>query len=164
MAVDECDRSAAKLGLACPGGTHRSMIAPKRLREQPLARGWCNTPMDDLVVWIQGLFDDCSCRAPSFIGWDLDRAEPPVTATVGPVECSSAQIVLNRDDVLERINFAARLQAFLDVELDQPVPPCPAHRVGLAPVRVRDAVHWHCEAGDFRCCVGGYQDALWPRS
>jgi hypothetical protein len=118
--------------------------------------------MDNLVVWIQGLFDDCACRAPRFIGFELDRAEPPVTATVRPVECSSAQIVLNRDDVLERINFVARLQAFLDVELDRPVPLCPAHPVGLAPVRVGDVVHWRCEAGDFECRVGDYQDALWP--
>jgi hypothetical protein len=76
--------------------------------------------------------------------------------------CSSAQIVLSRDDVLQRINFAARLQAFLGVELDGPVPPCPGHRVGLVPCRVGDAVHWRCPAGDFQCRVGDYQDALWP--
>lgn len=118
--------------------------------------------MDDLVAWIQGLFDDCSWRAPFGIGWHLDRADAPVTATVTPADCSSAQIVLNRDDVLGRINFAARLQAFLDVELDRPVPPCPVHRVGLVPVRAGDAVHWGCPAGDFQCRVGDYQDALWP--
>lgn len=55
-----------------------------------------------------------------------------------------------------------RLQAFLDVELDCPVPSCPAHRTGLVASRVDDAVHWRCEAGDFQCSVGGYQDALWP--
>jgi hypothetical protein len=120
--------------------------------------------MDDLVVWIQGLFDDCSCRAPFGIGWDLDRSEPPVTATVTPADCSSARIVLARDDLLERINFAARLQAFLDVELDRPVPLCPVHRVGLGAVRVGDAVHWCCPAGDFQCRVGAYQEALWPPS
>jgi hypothetical protein len=127
-----------------------------------LTRGWCNTPVDDLVVWIQGLFDDCSFNAPFGIGWDLDRAEPPVIATVTPADCSTARIVLGRDDVLRRINFASCLQAFLDVELDRPVPPCPVHVVGLVPVRLRDAVHWRCPAGDFQCRVGDYQDALWP--
>jgi hypothetical protein len=125
---------------------------------------WCNTWVDDLVAWIQGLFDDCSCRAPFGIGWDLDRAEPPVTATVTPADCSSAQVTLVRDGVLERISFAERLQAFLDVELDRPVPPCPVHRVGLMAGRVGDAVHWRCPAGDFACRVGAYQDALWPPS
>lgn len=120
--------------------------------------------MDDLVIWIEGLCDDCACRAPFRIGWHLDRAEPPITATVTPADCSSAQIVLSRDDVLQRINFAAQLQAFLDVELGRPVPPCPGHLVGLVPCRVGDAVHWRCPAGDFQCRVGDYQDALWPPS
>jgi hypothetical protein len=118
--------------------------------------------MADLVAWIEGLFEDCSARAPFGIGWDLDRPEPPVTATVTPADCSTAQIVLSRDDVLGRINLAARLQAFLDVELGGPVPPCPVHRVGLTPVRVGQVVHWRCRAGDFQCRVGHYQDALWP--
>jgi len=118
--------------------------------------------MDDLVPWIEGLFGDCSVRAPFGIGWYLDRAEPPVTATVTPADCSSARIVLSRDGVLHRINFVARLQAFLDVELDRPVPPCPLHRAGLVPFRVGELVHWRCEAGDFQCRVGDYEAALWP--
>ncbi len=101
-------------------------------------------------------------RAPFGIGWDLDRAEPPLTATVTPADCSNAHIVLRRDDVGERINFAARLQAFLDIELDRPVPPCPNHQIGLVPVRAGDVVDWCCPEGDFRSRVGDYQEALWP--
>jgi hypothetical protein len=118
--------------------------------------------MDDLVTWIHGVFEDCSIRAPFGIGWNLDRAEPPVIATVTPADCSTATVVLTRDDLLERINFVARLQAFLDVELDRPVPPCPRHGVGLVPGRVGSAVHWHCHEGDFECRVGDYSEALWP--
>lgn len=118
--------------------------------------------MDDLVTWIGGLFGDCSVRAPFGIGWDLDRAEPPLTATVTPADCSTARIVLRRDDVGERINFVARLQAFLDIELDRPVPPCPNHQVGLVPIRAGDEVEWRCPEGDFRARVGDYQEALWP--
>jgi hypothetical protein len=92
----------------------------------------------------------------------LDTAEPSVTATVTPADCSSGRIVLSRDGVLHRINFAARLQAFLDIELDRPVPPCPLHRVGLVPFRVGELVHWRCEAGDFQCRVGDCEAALWP--
>jgi hypothetical protein len=120
--------------------------------------------MDELVVWIQGLFDDCVFRAPFGIGWHLDRAELPLIATVTPADCSTARIVLSRNDVLGRINFVARLQAFLDVELDRPVPPCPVHRMGLMPVRVDEGVHWRCPEGDFRCRIGDYPDALWPPS
>ncbi len=120
--------------------------------------------MDDLIRWIEGLFEDCSVRAPFGIGWHLDRAEPPITAIVTPADCSGARIVLNRDDLLERINFVARLQAFLDVELDRPVPPCPVHAVALGPVRSDDAVGWRCPFGDFQCRVGDYQEALWPPS
>lgn len=43
--------------------------------------------MTDLVLWIQGLFDDFSVRAPFGIGWELDRADPPLTATVTPADC-----------------------------------------------------------------------------
>ena len=118
--------------------------------------------MDDLVVWMQGLFDDCSVRAPFGIGWDLNRAEAPLIATVTPADRSTARIMLSRDDTLGRINFAARLQAFLAVELDRPVRPCPVHRVCLTPVRVDQLVHWRCPACDFGCRVGDYQDALWP--
>jgi hypothetical protein len=118
--------------------------------------------MDDLVAWIEGLFDDCSFRAPFGIGWHLDQSEPPITATITPADRPTAEIVLSRDDVLGRISFAARLQAFLDLELDRPVPPCPVHRVGLVAVRAGNAVDWRCEAGDFQCQVGGYQEALWP--
>src|ERR1700757_4509292 len=98
--------------------------------------------MDDLIGWIQGVFEDCSFRAPFGIGWHLDRAGPPITAIVTPADCSSARIVISRDDLLERINFVARLQAFLDLELDRPVPPCPVHGVALGPVRDDDVVHW----------------------
>jgi hypothetical protein len=116
----------------------------------------------DVITWIQGLFDDCSFRAPFGIGWHVDRSEPPITAFVTPADCSTAQIVLARDDLLGRISFAARLQAFLDVELDRPVPPCPAHGLGLAAARANDEVYWRCAAGDFQCRIGEYQDALWP--
>jgi hypothetical protein len=118
--------------------------------------------VNDLVAWIGALFGDCSVRAPFGIGWDLDRAEPPLTATVTTADRSTAHLVLRRDDVGERINFAARLQAFLDIELDRPGPPCPNHQVGLVPVRAGDVVEWCCPEGDFRSRVGDYQEALWP--
>ncbi len=118
--------------------------------------------MDDLIEWMQRVFEDCAARAPFGIGWDLDRAEPTVTARVTPADCSTARIVLRRDDLLERVNFVARLQAFLDVELDTPVPPCPRHHVGLEPIRVGSAVHWQCHEGDFACAVGDYLERLWP--
>jgi hypothetical protein len=118
--------------------------------------------VDDLVGWITGLFADCAVRAPFGIGWDLDRADPPLTARVTPADCSTARIRLRRDDVGERISFAARLQAFLDVELDRPVPPCPNHGVGLIPSRAGDVVEWRCPEGDFQARVGDYLDALWP--
>lgn len=122
----------------------------------------CNGCVDDLVGWIQGLFADCAVRAPFGIGWDLDRADPPLTARVTPADCSTARIRLRRDDVGERISFAARLQAFLDVELDRPVPPCPNHGFGLIPTRVGDAVEWRCPKADFQARVGDYLHALWP--
>jgi len=118
--------------------------------------------MDDLVAWIESVFDDCAARAPYGIGWDLDRAEPPVTARITPADGPTGHVVLRHDDVLERINFVARLQAFLDVELDTPVPPCPRHHIGLQPIRGGDAVHWRCPQGDFACPVGDYLEALWP--
>lgn len=118
--------------------------------------------MEDLVAWIEGLFDDCMFRAPFGIGWHLDRAEPPITATVTPADCPTARIVLGRDDLLGRIAFVERLQAFLDLDLDRPVPPCPVHGVGLMPVRVSASVHWRCPNGDFCCPVGGYVERLWP--
>jgi hypothetical protein len=59
--------------------------------------GWCNAGMEDLVAWIQGLFRDCSARAPFGIGWELDRGEAPLTATVKPAECSTARIKLRGD-------------------------------------------------------------------
>jgi hypothetical protein len=101
-------------------------------------------------------------RAPFGIGWDLDRADPPLTARVTPADCSTARIRLRRDDVGERISFAARLQAFLDVELDRPVPPCPNHGVGLIPSREGDVVEWRCPERDFQARVGDYLHALWP--
>jgi hypothetical protein len=118
--------------------------------------------MRELLAWIEGLFDDCAFRAPFGIGWHLDHGEPPLAATVTPADCSTASIVLYRDEVLARISFAERVQAFLDVELDRPVPPCPSHRVGLTPVRVEDAVRWRCPEGDFTCAIGEYREALWP--
>lgn len=118
--------------------------------------------MEDLVAWIESVFDDCAARAPHGIGWDLDRAEPPVTARITPADGPTGHVVLRHDDVLERINFVARLQAFLDVELDTPVPACPRHHIGLEPIRVRDAVHWRCPGGDFTCPVGDYMEGWWP--
>jgi hypothetical protein len=118
--------------------------------------------MDDLVMWIQRLFEDCTFGAPFGVSWYLDRAEPPITATVTPADRDTARIVLARDDVLGRLSFIARLQTFLDLEFDRPVPTCPHHRAGLVAVRAGDAVHWRCEAGDFECQVGDYQEALWP--
>jgi hypothetical protein len=118
--------------------------------------------VDDLVAWIGGLFDDCAVRAPFGIGWNLDRAQPPLTATVTPADGPTGTIRLARDTVLQRINFAARLQAFLDVELDGPVPPCPTHRTGLVPIRLGHSVEWRCPSGDFQCRVGDYEEALWP--
>lgn len=120
--------------------------------------------MDDLVAWLQGLFRDCRCRAPFGVGWQLDRAEPPLSATVTPADRAPGQIAMSRDDVLERINFAARLQAFLDIELGTPIPPCPTHRVGLTATRLGDAAGWRCPEGDFECRIGDYEDALWPPS
>ena len=85
-----------------------------------------------------------------------------MTAVVTPADGPTVRIRLASDTVLHRINFAARLQAILDVELDRPVPPCPTHRIGLDPVRVGDSVHWRCPSCDFGCPVGDYEEALWP--
>jgi hypothetical protein len=123
---------------------------------------WCNVRMDDLVAWLRGLFHDFSVRAPFGIGWELDRAEPPLTATVTPADGWTALFRLTGDDVGERLNFADQLRVFLDTELDRPVPPCPNHLAGLVPVRVDDTVEWRCPEGDFRCRVGDYEEALWP--
>ena len=114
------------------------------------------------MAWMQGLFADCTARAPFGIGWDLDRAEPPLIARVTPADCSTAHIRLCRDDVGQRISFVARLQAFLSVELDRPVPPCPNHGVGLIPSRAGDVVEWRCPEGDFQARVGDYLHELWP--
>ena len=126
------------------------------------ASRWCNARVDDLMGWIQGLFADCAVRAPFGIGWDLDRAAPPLTARVTPADCTTGRIRLYRDTVGDRISFAARLQAFLDVELDRPVPPCPNHRMALIPSRAGEAVKWRCPEGDFEAPVGEYLHALWP--
>ncbi len=70
---------------------------------------------------------------------------------------------LDRDDVRGRIDFVCRLQAFLDVAFDQPVPACPTHNLGLAPTRAGDDVIWSCPKGDLRCEVGAYElAAFWP--
>lgn len=118
--------------------------------------------MDDVVDWIQGLFEDCTSGAPFGIGWYLDRAEPPITATVTPADRDTTRLVLARDDVLGRLSFVAHLQALLDLEFDGPVPTCPCHAAGLVAVRSGAEVHWRCDAGDFECRVGDYQEALWP--
>jgi hypothetical protein len=118
--------------------------------------------VDDLVGWIEGLFGDCSARAPFGISWDLDRAEPPLTARVTPADHPTTHVALRRDDVRERIDFAARVQALLDAELERPVPPCPNHQIGLVPVGAGDVVEWCCPEGDFRSRVGDYREALWP--
>jgi hypothetical protein len=123
---------------------------------------WCNVRMDDLVAWLRGLFHDFSVRAPFGLGWELDRAQPPLTATVTPADGWTALFRLTGDDVGERLNFADQLRVFLDTELDRPVPPCPNHLAGLVPVRVDDTVEWRCPEGDFRCRVGDYEEALWP--
>lgn len=126
---------------------------------------WCNQGMDDLVEWITRLFGDCCARAPFGVGFELDRAEPPLLATVAPADMPSGHVALDRDDVRGRIDFACRLQAFLDVALDQPVPRCPNHNLGLAPTRAGDEVDWCCPEGDFRCEVGEYElAAFWPPS
>jgi hypothetical protein len=118
--------------------------------------------VDDVVEWIKAMFDDCQMRAPFGVGWSLDRAEPPLTATVTPADCSTGQFVLRRDGVNGRITFAQHVQAFLNVELGTPVPPCPTHQLGLVPVRADDAVAWRCPRGDFDAAVGDYREALWP--
>ncbi len=119
-------------------------------------------PVDDVVEWIRGMFDDCFARSPFGVGWSVDRAEPPLTATVTPADCSTGQFVLRRDGVNDRIAFAERVQLFLNIELGTPVPPCPTHQLGLVPVRAGDTIAWHCPRGDFGAPVGDYRDHLWP--
>jgi hypothetical protein len=119
--------------------------------------------MSDLVEWITRLFDDCRSRAPFGVVFELDRARPPLVAEVSPADMPTGYVILDRDDIAGRIDFACRLQAFLDVALDQPVPRCPTHNRGLTPSRVGDEVVWCCSEGDFRCEVGDYElAAFWP--
>lgn len=119
--------------------------------------------MDDLVDWVTRLFGDCRARAPLGVVLELDRAAPPLVATVSPAAMPAGFVTLDRDDIAGRIDFASRLQAFLGVALDQPVPRCPTHNLGLSPTRVRDDVVWCCPEDDFRCEVGGYElAAFWP--
>ncbi len=119
--------------------------------------------MDDLVEWVTRLFGDCRARSPFGVVLELDRAEPPLVAAVSPADMPTGYVGLDRDDVGGRIAFACRLQAFLDVALDQPVPRCPTHNLGLTPTRVEDEVEWCCPEGDFRCAVGEYElAAFWP--
>lgn len=119
--------------------------------------------MDDLVDWVTRLFDDCRARAPFGVVLELDRAQPPLVATVSPADMPAGHVALDRDDIGGRIDFACRLQAFLDVALDQPVPRCPAHNLGLSPTRVGDEVMWCCAEDDFRCEVGDHElAAFWP--
>jgi hypothetical protein len=119
--------------------------------------------MSDLVEWITRLFGDCRARAPFGVVLELDLARPPLVAAVSPADMPTGYVALDRDDVGGRIDFACRLQAFLDVALDQPVPRCPTHNLALAPTRVGDKIEWRCESGDFRCAVGEYElAAFWP--
>ena len=119
--------------------------------------------MDDLVGWVTRLFGDCRARAAFGVGLELDRAEPPLVAAVSPADMPTGYVPLDRDDIGGRIDFACRLQAFLDVALDQPVPRCPTHDLGLTPTRAGDDVVWCCPEGDFRCEVGEYElAAFWP--
>jgi hypothetical protein len=119
--------------------------------------------MDDLVEWVTRLFGDCRARAPFGVVLELDRAEPPLVAAVSPADMPTGYVSLDRDDLGGRIDFVCRLQAFLDVALDQPVPRCPTHKRGLTPTRVGDEVVWCCPEGDFRCEVGEYElAAFWP--
>ncbi len=117
----------------------------------------------DVVAWIQRVFDDCLARAPFGVAWELDGADPPLTAFVTPPECGTGQIRLDRADVGARVDFVSRLQAFLDIELERPVPFCPHHQIGLSAVRAGDHVIWSCPDGDFKCDVGEYElAAFWP--
>ena len=119
--------------------------------------------MDDLVEWVARLFGDCRARAPFGVVLELDRVEPPLVATVSPADMPSGQVRLDRDDIGGRLDFACRLQAFLDVALDQPAPRCPTHNLGLTLARAGDQVVWCCPEGDFRCEVGEYElAAFWP--
>jgi hypothetical protein len=119
--------------------------------------------MSDLVVWIRLLFSDCLARSPFGVGWELDRAEPPLIASVMPADMPAGHVRLDRDDIGARIDFASRLQALLDVVLERPAPWCPAHRVGLTPTRVGDDMIWSCHEGDFQCELGQYElAAFWP--
>ncbi|MGC9221930.1 MAG: hypothetical protein ACP5H2_11375 [Solirubrobacteraceae bacterium] len=119
--------------------------------------------MDDLVQWVARLFDDCRARALFGVVLQLDRAEPPLVAAVSPADMPTGYVTLDRSDIAGRIDFACRLQAFLDVALDQPVPGYPTHHLDLAPTRVDDEVVWRCPQGDFRCEVGEYElAAFWP--
>jgi hypothetical protein len=119
--------------------------------------------MDNLVEWVAALFADCRARAPFGVALELDRAEPPLVAAVSPADMPTGHVTLDRDDVRGRIDFACRLQAFLDVALDRPVPCCPTHNLGLTPTRAGDKVVWSCPEDDFRCEVGEYElAAFWP--
>jgi hypothetical protein len=119
--------------------------------------------MSDLLEWITRLFGDCLARAPFGVAWEVDRAEPPLVVSVMPADMPTGYVSLDRDDIRGRIDFACRLQALLDVALDQPVPRCPAHDLGLTPARVGNEMTWTCSEQDFRCGVGDYElSAFWP--
>lgn len=75
----------------------------------------------------------------------------------------TVEVRLDRDDIGERIDFACRLQALLDIDLGQPAPLCPVHDISLNPARVGDEVRWICPRDDFQCGVGEYElAAFWP--
>ena len=66
--------------------------------------------MDDLVDWVTRLFDDCCARAPFGAVLELDRAPPPLVATVSPADMPAGYVTLDRDDIGGRLDFARRLQ------------------------------------------------------
>ncbi|HTW13450.1 MAG TPA: hypothetical protein VME01_11945 [Solirubrobacteraceae bacterium] len=118
--------------------------------------------MQELVAWISGLISDCTARAPHGLGWQLDRAQPPLTASLTPAECPTVTVTLSGDTLIERISFAARVQALLDLDWEVPQPACPHHGLALEAGRAGELVIWRCPHGDFECPVGGYREALWP--
>jgi hypothetical protein len=119
--------------------------------------------MSDLLEWVTRLFADCLARSAFGVAWELDRAEPPLVASVMPADMPTERVTLDRDDVRGRIDFACRLQALLDVALDRPVPCCPTHGLGLVLAREGSEMTWTCREGDFRCAVGDYElSAFWP--
>ena len=88
--------------------------------------------MDDVVVWIQEVFEDCSFRAPIGIGWELDRAEPPITAIVTPISADRGEPRSARQMVQRLLGALSSKRSPLRKQHSPPVAACLASP-GLGP-------------------------------